>query len=431
VKIACFLPAFPVLSETFILNRITGLIERGHQVDLFAERSGDLHITHADVRHFRLLERTQFWNVPRTITRRVVKGLRAALANVFTRPRLVLNSLNYPRYGLAAASLVPLLAGTRLRQRREYDVLYCHFGPTGLIVTALRDLGLLEGKIATAFYGYDLTMIPKRFGPGVYERLFRWGDLFLPLCHGFHRRLAEMGCDAATNIVHPIGVDCNRYTFSPRQPPADGPIRIVTIARMVEKKGLEYGLHALQRVAGRCSNLEYVIIGDGPRRARIERLVDELNLRRLVRFEGWMPQQRVVKTLAQSHLLLAPSVTAGDGDQEGTPMVIMEAAATGMPVISTLHSGIPEIVRDGVSGYLVPERDVEALADRLAALLEHPQRWENMGRAGRRIVEERFNIDTLNDELVDLFKRLCHSNESRPDPRAQSPRVATQNQKPL
>ncbi len=126
-------------------------------------------------------------------------------------------------------------------------------------------------------------------------------------------------------------------------------------------------------------------------------------------------QDEVAELLRDSHILLAPSVTAADGDQEGIPVALMEAMSLGMPVVSTYHSGIPELIQDGVSGFLVPEREVDALADRLQYLLEHPQRWPELGRAGRRAVEEHFNIDKLNDRLADIYQQLI-GGESQHDP---------------
>lgn len=417
------MPVFPVLSETFILNRITGLIRRGHDVDIFAERRGDPRIMHDEVVRHGLIDRTTYWDVPQRMPARVMKALGTTVPNLFAKPMAIARTLNVARYGLAAASLVPLLAAAKLQRRRDYDVLLCHFGPTGLIVTALRDLGLLDGRVVTAFYGYDVTMIPRMFGNGVYRRLFADGDLCLPLCETFQRRIVELGCDPVKSVVHHIGVDCGRFTFSPRRPSVDGRVRVVSIARMVEKKGLTFGIRAVARVAKQFPKLEYVIIGDGPLRPGLERLVDELDEASRVRFVGWQAQEQVVQTLSESHILLVPSVTARNGDQEGTPTVLMEAAAMGMPIVSTLHSGIPEIVQDGVSGYLVAEKDIEALSDRLALLLAHPDHWEDMGRAGRKIVEERFNMDSLSVELDDIFTNLANAAGDRTPSKSES--VAT------
>ena len=107
----------------------------------------------------------------------------------------------------------------------------------------------------------------------------------------------------------------------------------------------------------------------------------------------------VIQVLAQSHILIAPSVTAADGDEERIPNTLKEAMAMGLPVISTVHADIPELVQDGVSEFLVPEHNVEALADRLMRLVDHPETWVAMGRAGRRRLEAEFAADRLNDEL--------------------------------
>jgi colanic acid/amylovoran biosynthesis glycosyltransferase len=409
VRIACLVPAFPALSETFILNRIVGLVARGAEVEILAERRGDMRTVHADVDRFDLLAKTKYWDLPRESLPRITRAMGAALKGMWSDPERVVSTLDIGRFGLAAATLVPLVAASQLRPPRAYDVLYCHYGPTGLIATALRELGLLHGKIVTAFYGYDLTMVPTRFGTRVYDRLFRHGDLCLPLCDVFRRRLIRLGCDPGAAWVHHIGVDCGRFTGMARRPSRDGPKRIVSIARMVEKKGLSCGIRAVARVLQTHPNVEYVIIGDGPLRAQVEGVIDELSVGHAVKLVGWQQQNRVVETLQSADVLLVPSVTATDGDQEGTPTVLMEASAMGLPVVSTFHSGIPEIVEDGVSGYLVAEHDVDALAHRLMTLLNHPEQRKCMGQAGRKIVGQRFNIDKLNDELMVVFEHLCRA----------------------
>jgi colanic acid/amylovoran biosynthesis glycosyltransferase len=101
-------------------------------------------------------------------------------------------------------------------------------------------------------------------------------------------------------------------------------------------------------------------------------------------------------------------VTTENGDQEGIPVALMEALSQGLPVLSTQHSGIPELVQDGKFGFLVPERDVDALAEKLEYLIEHPELWPKMGRAGRDYVARHHDINRLNDQLVNLYQRLLN-----------------------
>ena len=121
---------------------------------------------------------------------------------------------------------------------------------------------------------------------------------------------------------------------------------------------------------------------------------------------GPKPQHQVIQILNRAHILLAPSVTDKNGDQEGIPVVLMEALAIGLPIVSTQHSGIPELIQDTVTGFLVPERDVEALFDKLKYLVKHPEMWLEMGRHGRNYVQEHYDINKLNDRLVEIYQGL-------------------------
>ena len=108
----------------------------------------------------------------------------------------------------------------------------------------------------------------------------------------------------------------------------------------------------------------------------------------------------------ESHIFILSSITAKDGDQEGQGLVLQEAQAMGLPILSTYHNGIPEGVVDKKSGFLVPERDVDALADRLNYLIEHPNTWQDMGKTGREFVEKKYDIKKLNQKLVEIYQRL-------------------------
>ena len=134
--------------------------------------------------------------------------------------------------------------------------------------------------------------------------------------------------------------------------------------------------------------------------------LNQLGIESHVTLHGWKDQESVSSYLDQAHILLAPSVTAKNGEAEGIPNVVKEAMAVGLPVVSTLHSGIPELVEDGVSGYLVPERDVRAMSERLSDLIEHPERWESMGRAGRKKIEKDFDSEKLTDRLITLYQEI-------------------------
>ena len=150
-------------------------------------------------------------------------------------------------------------------------------------------------------------------------------------------------------------------------------IKILTVTRLVEKKGLEYSIKAIDKVMRKYSNIEYRIIGDGPLKEKLRILIKQHKLKNRIQLLGWMTQDEVHKYFAESHIFIHPSITAKNGDQEGTPTVLIEAPARGLPIVSTTHSGITELVQNGKSGFLVPERDVGELAEKFEYLIFHPE----------------------------------------------------------
>jgi colanic acid/amylovoran biosynthesis glycosyltransferase len=288
------------------------------------------------------------------------------------------------------------------QQKQPYDIIHCHFGYNGLVGVILRDIGAVQGKVITTFHGIDVTNYVKNNGEGAYDLLFQLGDLFLPISELWKRRLIELGCNGNI-IVHRMGIDCNKFTFTARKLRANGVVQIVTIARLAEKKGVEYAIRAVAKLAKSKTNLNYTIVGDGLLKERLQQLIQELNVDNIVTLVGWKQQQEVIEIINNSDIMLAPSVTSKDGDREGIPVVLMETMAMGLPIVSTVHSGIPELVENGVSGFLVPERDVDALAEKLNYLVENPEVWNKMGAAGRAFVEKYYNADKLNDKLVEIY----------------------------
>ena len=206
-----------------------------------------------------------------------------------------------------------------------------------------------------------------------------------------------------------MGIDTTRFEFKVRRPEADGEVRLLTIGRLVEKKGIAYGLEAFARVRERFPDARYHIAGDGPLSDELKARAHALGLGDSVQFLGWKHQDEIIELLLAHHILLTPSVTAKNGDKEGLPVVLMEGLATGMPVLSTRHSGIPELVRHQESGLIAEERDVKGLAQNLEALLEEPDMWKALGQQGRAIVEAEFSIEKLNDRLKDRLDALAAS----------------------
>lgn len=404
MRIGVFLGTFPALSETFILDQLIGLIDRGHTLDLFPSARSDEPVHHSAIDHYGLRQRVRYVPAYPASTDRVRTALRLGLALLFRGSATPLRVL-HPRYRRSGSRLPLLQEAADFPKTGPYDVLYAPFGPEGVRAARLKRLGVVSGALATAFLGYDLTQVPRQRGPGCYDLLFEEAAALLPCSETGRQRLLGLGAPADRIAVHRLGVDLHRFAFSPRTPPRDGPLRILSVARLVEKKGIAYGIRAVAALPDDL-DVRYEIIGDGPLRADLEREIRSGGAGDRVRLVGPRDTRGVQAAMRTAHLFLAPSVTASTGDTEGIPVVLMEALASGLPVVSTRHSGIPELIIDGETGRLVPERDVEALTDALTAMISTPTCWPSYGTAGRAFVERHHDMHTLNDQLAARLEAL-------------------------
>jgi colanic acid/amylovoran biosynthesis glycosyltransferase len=192
-------------------------------------------------------------------------------------------------------------------------------------------------------------------------------------------------------------------------------IRLLSVGRLVEKKGFEYAIMAAARVIQQFPHIQYEIAGDGPLKSSLKRIIAELGIAKNVRLVGWRDREEILHLLRTAHIFIAPSVTTEDGDQEGIPMVLHEAMASRLPVVSTRHTGIPELVYDGETGFLVPERDPEAIADKVSYLLKNPDRRHKMGERGRAQIEQYHDFDRQTDRLIEIYRSLLEGRSLSPE----------------
>lgn len=283
------------------------------------------------------------------------------------------------------------------------DVLHAHFGPLGFRALNLKQK--TKRPLVTSFYGIDASaMIQRPEWPKRYKRLFEVGDAFVCLGQNMVKRLCAIGCpEGKIHVIH-LGVDVDQISFRERSV-SEHPV-LLYCGRLVEKKGVLDALDAFAQVAKKRPQLTLRIIGDGVLRSQLRRRIRALGLQDRVHMLGALPQARVFDEMAQADLFILPSKTASNGDMEGTPTVLLEAQASGLPVLTTHHADIPEVVQDGVSGYLVDEADVESLQAKLDVLLAEPERWAEFGRAGRAHVVDRYHIAKETQKLESLYQSL-------------------------
>lgn len=427
LRIAMFVGQFPVISETFILRQITSLLDAGHQVDIFADTRGDTAVMQPEVREYGLLERTWFMDMPPECApwelpawpldgqtwlpgadkpisnwRRLADAFPTLRRCHDRAPALTDKVMSEEHFGHQARSLSALYRLDRLMARtREYDVLHAHFGPVGESFRFARELW--NAPLVVSFHGYDFTTLPRLHGTGMYARLFADADAVTVNSNFTRERVASLGCPAEKIRLLPVGLDLLKLPFLPRAQMPGEPVRLLTVARLVEIKGHEWVLRAVAQLRAKHPNLRYEIVGDGPLRKKLEELVVELGLQETVTLHGAQDGSYIAGLMASSHLGVLASVSI-EGDAEGQGLFLQEAQACGLPVIATQHGALPEGLAAGESGFLVPERDVNALTERLEFLVTHPDAWPVMGRAGREFVEQRYDVRKLTGRLTDIHR---------------------------
>lgn len=286
----------------------------------------------------------------------------------------------------------------RILQENDVGLIHAHFGWSGISIfpVALKT----NIPLIVTFYGIDASRMLRYFSYRLdIKRLFRASQLVLVMSKDMKRDLIRAGCNKRKIKVHYTGVDI--AGFKTRRHTAGDVVRILMCGRFVEKKGFGCGIRAYKGMEKK--NTRLTIIGDGKQRPDIEALIESLGISPYVDFTGFLRPEKVREEMAKSDIFFAPHVTARNGDKEGMPTTVKEAMATGLPVISTYHAGIPELVEDGKSGFLVKEKDVDGLAYYLDKLVENPELREEMGRKGRKIVMERFNLEGMIEELEEIY----------------------------
>ncbi|HEV2496026.1 MAG TPA: glycosyltransferase family 4 protein [Terriglobia bacterium] len=401
--IAYIVKVWPRLSETFILNEIISLEQRGVTIRIFSVKEPDSGPSHNKVAQVRAkvtyIALRPRWKQAmaanlRFFSRRPGPYLRVLL-QVLTG-KLLMRHFNPPRLFFQAGYLADILS------RVPIDHLHAHFASTPARVTNLASR--LTGIPYTfTAHAKDLYLSdPQAFRVKLeaaravvtctqYNRDFL-SERYGPLCDG------KVQC-----IYH--GIDTSQFKFtSPRSTERAEPMIILSVARLVEKKGLGDLIAAAEILRRRGRVFQMEIVGSGPLRETLKAQVKRLELADRVRLLGAQAHEAVCLAYQRASVFALPCVIASNGDRDGIPNVLLEAMASGVPVVSTPVSGIPELIESGVNGLLVAPNDPAALADAIDSLLASRELREQLARVARAKVESSFSLDASAERLVALFR---------------------------
>jgi len=290
----------------------------------------------------------------------------------------------------------------------ECDIVFCQSASLGKMIVENNALTpwLDTKKIVVCLRGFDITGNNIRNNPLIYETLFKRADAFLPVCKYFKDLAIRLGCPAEKIIVHHSAINCEQFFFRERKYTPGRKIQFVSVCRLIQKKGLNFAIEAIARINKRYKNIHYTIVGSGHLQSSLRKLAKKLKILNKVTFFGWAEQDQVVNILDRSHIFLLPSITSKNGDEEGIANALKEAMAKGLIPVSTTHAGTPELITEGVSGYLVPEKSAKKLAKKIEYIIEHPELWRSISLAARKKIEDEFETVKSITELEGIFYGL-------------------------
>lgn len=290
-------------------------------------------------------------------------------------------------------------------RRRGAQLMHIYFGHTG--VHLLPFIKAWDKPCLVSFHGADIAV--REHQPG-YEaqlrELLQTVPLVLARSESLRQRLLQLGCPEDRLAINRTGVPLDQFPFVARQAPVGGAWQIVQACRLIPKKGLVTSIHGFAMFRDRHPKATFVIAGDGPMRGELKALVSRLGLEDCVLFPGFLSQAKLHELYLTSHIFSHPSELMADSNQEGVPNSMLEAMSTGLPVVATLHGGIPEAVENGVSGFLVEEKNPQAVCDALCRIADSGDEWLRMGREGSEFITRNFEQHAQIEHLEAQYARV-------------------------
>ncbi|HSM72688.1 MAG TPA: glycosyltransferase [Anaerolineales bacterium] len=403
LKAAYIMSRFPKLTETFILYEMLAMQQQGIQIEVYPLLREREEVMHPEAMHFVSVAHFQpFMSLP---------ILRANLYFLWKKPFAYLKTFwdvlraNWGSYNFftGAIGIFPktVLFANQMHADQVQHV-HAHFAShpaaAGFIIHRLvgipysftahgsdlhRDRHMLREKVAEAAFVAAISEYNK--------------ELIISECRGNYREKVK--------VVH-CGVDIEVFRARTHETPyekGENPFMILCVGTLHEVKGQPYLIEACRLLRGRGYTFECHFVGDGPDRKPLSELVDQAGLSGNVRFHGRLTRDEIARLLVDADVLTVPSVPTRDGRREGIPVVLMEAMGSGVPVIASDLSGIPELVNDQLTGLLVQPRDVRSLADALERYIQDPDLRHRLGRAGREKVVEEFDLNKNTAKLARYF----------------------------
>ncbi len=395
MRIAYITEGFPQRNQPFILHKVVELLKRGHQVTVFTRFIRDLD-AHPDMRtDLKVNMKIVKLPVPdRVRPKDTLRGLRRALQ----RPDRMLRSARRSLWERDRFSPLIMWNKSLPFLKGGFDLIHAHFGQLGR--DYIEVASALNTPMIVNFRGTDATVDLQRT-PASYCKVFQLASRYITCSEYIKGILVGHGISPHIVSIVPEEIDTSYFQFHDRRDQQGKVPHILSVGRFHWVKGFNYALDAMAVLQKRGLRFKYILVGGGGRTDEFEMAIRDQGLADFVKILGTVDREQVRRLLYESDIFLLSSLT------ENLNVAILEAQASGLPVVATNVGGIPEQVSDGETGLLVPPRSPEAMADKLQYLMEHPEQRLKMGEKGREQVENNFSMEILFPRLLEVYEKVA------------------------
>lgn len=392
MRIGYVLTVFPTLSESFVINEIVALIDQGHDVSIFSINLARENVTHPEVKEYDLLNRTHYFSNSNGFAKKL--KMRFNSLDFF----ITVRGWKYPAKNFRFNLFYIEVSQYFSKIAKNLDVFHAHFNGISTHVAMLmsKKLGI---PFTFTVHAFDIFMNPdvKALKKRVEE-----AKAVIAISHYNQELLCSLtGIEKEKIAVIRACPMLNKFKETKRESDS---FTAITVARLVEKKGIRYAILAIKELMKEYPNIQYRIIGSGHLENELKALVSSFGLENNVTFLGNLEDDSLIEELRTATMFILPCIRAENGDMDGIPVSLMEAMYSGIPVVSTRISGIPELIENGQEGILIEPKNSKQLSNAIKTLLEDKNLRTKLGENGKRKIETQFNIYNETAKLIDVWK---------------------------
>jgi colanic acid/amylovoran biosynthesis glycosyltransferase len=410
LKVLILVPTFPTLTETFIVNQIIDLINRGHSVYIFATGKTN-QVVHSKIREYNLLDKVIYLDPPSSVWTRIYYFLKILLSTKFKTSLKLMSSLNVFKFGISTLKLSNFYKIAWLSKTDDnYDIVHAHFGQMSEYYFLAQKCGFLKNaQLITTFHGYDITPSEASLNKRKYHSLINQRKLVTANTEYTKSLLMDIGFKSDNIRVLPVGLDTSFYKLE-QERIDNKTIDILFIGRITKFKGVS-------RIPEICNilirekeikNIVFKIIGNIYYEAeeelkKLKRKIEENDLNQYFQLIGPMTQKEIIEEMSKSHMYIMPGICDSNGRAENQGLVIQEAQAMQLPVVVTNAGGMKYGLIQNKTGFVVDQNNINDFADKLEFLINNPKERKQMGENARNFVEKNYDSKVLGDQLESIY----------------------------